>query len=677
MKRTIITTLLLFLGISVYAQISDTSTIINIDGEKISKAEFLNMYQKNSASNQSKIDRNDLREYLDLFINYKLKLKEAKKLGLDTTKTFLEETNKYRQQLAEPYINDRTITDELIQEAYDREKEFVRASHVLITVPNNATPNDTLIAYKKAMMIRDKAIKGEDFSKLAIEYSDDPSAKGKQSSDGKTTSRGNGGDLGFFSSMTMIYPFENACYNMKKGDISMPIRTNFGYHIIKLTDRINAPFYSFDIKHIWINNENHSEQECKSLIDEAYSKINTLGFDSVAKAYSDDKYSANNSGWLKNQRPHQVPAEYISMLVNMKEKDLSKPFQTRFGWHIIKAINFYYLPSLENQKIEIENRISKDMRSYKTIESFAEKSKKEYGFKEDKTKLEPIIKVVTDSIFSGTWQKPKNFNGTKELFRIGDESFTQNDFIEELYTSQRKQTPEYLPTFLDKFYNSLVLGKVVEYANNKLEDKYPELKANIDEFRNGVLIFAITDKMVWTKSLIDSVGLESFYNKNKENYMWQKRADATVWSIDSTMDLKKVFKIIAKCNKKGLTNDQTKDKLIKKFNVTKDNERKTFNYIWRKFEKGDNKNVDNVIFNNNDIVLNDNSKNIIEIDKNKSFRNYIVVFNQFIAPQIKTLDECKGIATSDYQNYLESQWIKDLRAKYPYNVDYNVFDSIR
>jgi peptidyl-prolyl cis-trans isomerase SurA len=273
MKKFFILTLTLVLSSFVLNAQNDNDIVLEIQGEKITKAEFLKMYNRNSIAS-STIDKEDLNKYLDLYINYKLKLLQAKQDGLDTSKTYLDEVANYRKQMIQPYINDVSITDSLIKEAYEREKEFLRASHILISVPANATPADTLEAYKKAIMIRDRALKGEDFSKLAIEYSDDPSAKGREATEEQSAILGNGGDLGYFTSMTMVYPFESACYSLQKGEISMPIKTTFGYHIIKLTDRIPAPFFTCNIKHVWINTQKHSEQEAKQLIEEAYSHVN-------------------------------------------------------------------------------------------------------------------------------------------------------------------------------------------------------------------------------------------------------------------------------------------------------------------------------------------------------------------------------------------------------------------
>lgn len=645
--------------------------VLEVAGEKIPKKTFVEMYQKNNTSPDKIIDRKDLDEYLELFINYKMKLAQARELGLDTIESYVSEVNSYREQLVAPYLNDASITDTLIQEAYDRMKEIIRASHILIGIPANANPDDTLSAYQKAMNIRGKALAGEDFGKLAMEYSEDPSAKDRTDPNTNATIKGNKGDLGYFTSLNMIYPFETACYSMKVGDISMPVRTRFGYHVIKLTDRRPAFCSTMNIAHIWISNNNHSEEECERLIKEAKAKLNeNISFDSVARMYSDDRYSAEQKGILNNQRINSMPAEYIEQIIGLELGKVSEPFKSNYGWHIVMPVSYVPLPSLEELRTAIEDRISKDERSFKTLESFAEKSKKEYGFFEDKTKLDAVVAIVTDSVFSATWKVPENFNSTEELFRIGDYSFTQLDFAKQIEKNQRKQMPIYIPEFVNKAYNTVVLEQVVEYADSKLESKYPELKATIDEFRDGVLIFAITDKFVWNKSLIDSTGLEEFYQANKDNYKWDKRAEVTIWNINKEKDIKKMHKALKKAQKKGWTNQETKEYLAKKFKIKEDVDN-IVKYKWGKFEKGSDKMIDRLVWG-----LDSLSENTIVIDST-SKRNIAVIFHRFIPEEVKTLNECKGIVTSDYQLYLEQEWIRDLRKKYSYKVNREVYNSIK
>ncbi|MBR5253873.1 MAG: peptidylprolyl isomerase [Bacteroidales bacterium] len=670
MKKVFVLFALFVLGfnLNLFAQ-TDNSVVMEIAGEKITKSEFLKMYNRNNHT-PGNIDKKDLDAYLDLFINYKLKLLQARELGLDTLQSYLEEVDKYRQQLIVPYLNDAQVTQSLIEEAYERTKTFIRASHILISLPENANPTDTLNAYNQAMNIREKALKGEDFSVLAKLYSDDPSAKDKKEQNYK----GNGGDLGYFTSMTMIYPFENACYSMNVGEVSTPIKTRFGYHIIKLVDKIPAFFSTVDLSHILVGFDSRSEQESEKIINEVYAKLQegNVSFDSLVRVYSDDKSSASTGGVLKNQKVNTIPANYVLQLSKLKEGEISAPFKTPFGWHIIKPISYKEIPSLEKQRSVIENRISKDERSFKSLESFADKSMQEYGFVEDKEGLKEIEKILTDSVFSATWTIPADFANNSELFRIGDFSFTVYDLAKEIEKHQRTQPAEYLPYYLEKLYNTVVLEQVVNYADSKLEDKYPEIKSEIKEFSDGVLIFSITDQMVWNKSLIDTLGLQKYFAENQQKYNWNKRASVTLWNIDADKsETSKVEKILKKAVRKGWTNAEVKEKLSRKLKIKEDVDKKIV-FKWGKYEKGDNKIVDDLFWSDTT-----QEKGTVKLYENKGKKIMFLILDSWLDVEPKNLDECRGLVTSDYQSYLEKQWIESLRTKYQYKVYQDVYNTIK
>lgn len=667
MKKFVSILFISFIASFTFAQ-TNKDIVLEVAGENISKKTFVEMYQRNNPNPDKKIIKKDLEEYLNLFINFKLKLAQARELGYDTLSTYVEEVNTYRKQLIEPYLNDKTVTEELIKEAYDRTKEIIRASHILILIPTNATPKDTLEAYNKALEIRKKIFNGEDFGELAVQFSEDPSAKDQQMNDGQNKIKGNRGDLGYFTSFSMIYPFETACYSLKINEVSKPIRSQRGYHIIKLTDRKPAPFSTCTIAHIWVNFDNHSNaQECKEIINKAYLELqNNISFDSVVAKYSDDKYSAKKQGILSNQRVVNMPFEYTDIIIKTPINSFSEPFESRYGWHIIKPISLVPILDLEQQRKEIEQRISKDVRSYRTIEEFIKKSKQEYNFKEDITKLASVGEILTDSIFSAKWEVPENYEGKEIIFTVGDYSFSQKDLAQEIEKLQQKQTPEYIPTYLNSIYNKIANEKVLAYADAKLEVKHPELKITVDEFRDGILIFTITDKFIWNKSITDSVGLSKFFSKNNSNYQWKERADVTTFSFSSNIDILKAKKVIEKGVKKNKSNDEIKALLEKKFKI-KEQTTKYFDYKWNKFEKGDNKVVDKT---NWKVGISD----VIEMENDK--KKYIVIIHNILPPSPKTLEEAKGIATSDYQEYLEEQWIKKLRNDYTYNVNEDVFNSI-
>lgn len=673
MKRLLLCIAAVLLQSAVFAQ-TDNDVVLEVAGEKVQKGEFVRMFKKNSLSKDTVISQSELNDYLELFINYKMKLAQARELGLDTMKSYLDEVKHYREQLVAPYLNDASVNRQLVREAYDRSKEIVYASHILVNIPANATPDDTLAAYNKALQIRKRALAGEDFGKLAEELSDDPSARDRVDDKTRAEIKGNKGSLGYFTSMSMIYPFETACYSMKAGEVSMPVRTRFGYHIIKLHERIPAFCSTMDIAHIWIGLDKHSEEEAESLINKAWQDLNKgISFDSIAKAYSEDKYSSVSGGILSNQRVSTLPVEYVEQLKNLQPQQLSKPFRSQLGWHIVKPLEYRPLPSFEQQEHFIEERIARDERSYKTVESFAEKSKKEYGFKENKARLEGVVKIVTDSVFEGKWKVPSDFDDKEELFRIGDYSYTVTDFAKAIEVNQKKRTPEYIPEFVDRMYKDVVLEQVISYVDSKLEDKYPDLKATIDEFRDGILIFAITDKMIWNKSITDTIGLQAFYEANKEKYKWGKRASVTLWSVDSEeKNLKTLEKVLNKSVRKSWGDEETVNKIAKAFKIKVDAD-KHISHKWFKLEKGDNKVVDKLVWDNPELKEN----SVIRDTISSSRRSIALVFHGFVSPEVKTLEECKGMATSDYQSLLEKEWIDDLRNKYTYRVNQEVYRSIR
>lgn len=217
----------------------DKQVLMTIGDKPVTVKEFTDVYSKNNIKNEV-VDKKSVDEYLDLFVNFRMKVMEATEMKLDTSAKFKSELEGYRKQLAKPYFSSDKISDELVQEAYQRKLKDIRASHILITCDKHALPSDTLKAYNKAMDIRKRALKGEDFASLAVKYSDDPSAKDIKGTETTQARKGNHGDLGYFTVFDMVYPFESGAYNTKEGEISMPIRSDFGYHIIKVQSVTDA-----------------------------------------------------------------------------------------------------------------------------------------------------------------------------------------------------------------------------------------------------------------------------------------------------------------------------------------------------------------------------------------------------------------------------------------------------
>ena len=313
-----LTTLALALGYIGMAQKS-SDVLITIEQEQITASEFMAIYNKNNVNIET-ADKKNVNEYLELFVNFKLKVHEAEYQGMDTAAKFTKEFNGYVDQLAKPYLVDKQFTEALIKEAYERSKWEIRAKHIMIQIPDNPTPQDTANAFAKANEVYAKAIADSVFSNVAVKYSDDPSVVK------------NGGDLGYFSAFRMVYPFETAAFNTPVGEIAKPIRTSFGYHIIKAVDKRPA---SGELKaaHIMIiSNENTSPEDQKKAqdkINEIYGELEGgAEFSKLATTYSDDRGSAKKGGdlgWFGAGR--MVPVFEEEAFALQANGDYTKPFK--------------------------------------------------------------------------------------------------------------------------------------------------------------------------------------------------------------------------------------------------------------------------------------------------------------------------------------------------------------
>ncbi len=667
-KKQLLFIFALFIFSGSFAQQNNDPILLKIAGENISKSEFLRVFQKNNIKDQP-IDKKALDEYLELYINFKLKVKEAIELGLDTAREFKSELNGYRSQLAQPLLVDKDVTEGLINEAYNHMQYDIRASHILIKVDKNANPSDTLIAYNKTMSLRKRILAGETFEKIAAESSDDPSAKDVPATNERPEYKGNGGDLGYFSAFDMIYTFEDGAYNTKVGDISMPIRSDYGYHLIKVTDKKKA-MGKVQIAHILISMApNPSADDIKNVqkkIDEINAKLKSgTSFEDLVKEYSDDKGSVSKGGVLPEFGVNRMIPEFIVAISKLeKPGDISEPIQSKYGWHVLKLINKQGVKSFEELKNDIKQKVSKDERSNKSKESFLSKLKVEYKFTENTKTIKDFYKVVTDSIFNNSWKTEEAKMLTAKMFSIGEKTYTQTDFAEFLAVKQEKVATQSIESYVNNRYKEWQEYLLFKYADSKLEEKNNDFKVLMQEYHDGILLFDLTDRNVWSKAIKDTVGLKEFHQRNALNYMWGERLDAVIFTFKhGKVTENDARKFVEKINKKKYNYDFNKiDELIAK--LTKDSA--AVEYKYDKFSKGDNKFIDQI---NWQIGI---SKTITDGN------NLIIVLgNKIITPEQKTLTEAKGIVTADYQNYLEKEWLKSLRNKYSFTVDKEVLNSIK
>ncbi len=659
MIKTMNKNLLLFIAFLIpYAAILNAQTnsdgdkiVMTIHDQEITKDEFERIYRKNN--NDNTIDSRSLDEYVDLFINFKLKVIEAEQQGLDTTQAFISEFNQYTDQLARPYLTDPSMDEVLMKEAYERMQKEVNASHILISVPENAVPEDTAAAYKKAMELRKRITRGESFESVAISASDDPSAKKNQ------------GNLGYFTAFQMVYPFETGVYSTAKGEISMPVRTRFGYHLIKVHD-VRPASGKIKTAHIMIavpQGRNSPEAEkAKEKIDSIYNALQQgADFAAMAKEYSDDRGSALKGGELPYfGRGRMVPEFEEAAFGLTNDSAISQAVQTDYGWHIIKLIDHEDVPDFETAKEQIKDRISKDQRANRAREVVIERLKEDYNFDNRPEALEDIYAVPFEKLKSGDVEITTGHKNTI-LFTLDGKNYTQADFL--AYLKAKKfgaaaNTPAV--TLINKNYQTWVDDQVLAYEKTKLPLKYPEYKYLLKEYHDGILLFELTDQLVWSKAVKDTSGLEAFYQKHKKDYMWGERAKAFIVNLNETAYTKDVKKAIKKYYKERITAEELLETVCKRdttnscITITEE--------MYLKEEPG----KLSLVSWEEDIygpLATDEGKIVIGI---KEIRD----------PEPKKLNEARGIITADYQNYLEKQWIEELREKYTFTVNEAVLDEI-
>ncbi len=648
---------------SLQAQKEKDPVLLNIAGEETRLSEFLRIFNKNNIHNEP-ATRQALEEYLELYINFRLKVTEAVELQMDTVEAFTAELKGYRDQLAEPYLTDKKVDDQLVEEAWDRMQEDIRASHILVKLAPDARDKDTLNAYQKIVSLRERILKGEDFGDVAAEASDDQSARDREANRMHPFLKGNRGDLGYFTVFDMVYPFETAAYKTKVGEISMPVRTDYGYHIIKVTARQPAMGRA-RVAHVFVRfPEIAGEAEMQAAeikIRQAWDSIQAgHSFESVAEQFSEDKGTAKKGGLLSWFGPNRMVPSFIEAVNSLKEiGDISEPVMTDYGWHIIKLAEKQPIGSFQEEEANIRKRIGRDSRSNLSRESFVTGVKKQYGFSENLKALEDFYSVVNDSIFTRSW-KPENARHlNKPLFNLGDKTLSQSDFTAFLDENQRNRTVMPVPEFIRQEYTQFVTEQCIAYKDAKLEKEYPEFRALMQEYHDGILLFELTEKRVWNRASQDTAGLESFFNEKRKDYMWGERLHYKLFRSADHKALEKARKMALKAFKKGQPLEDIPGKINK-------GEAGLLSMETMKYEKG-HPNLPATL---------GWERGITEILTDGDTHLFYAVHGK-VQPEPKALQECRGLVTADYQTYLEKEWLKELRKRYPVQVFPEVLDQVK
>ncbi len=647
--------------VTVSAQSFAKKTLMKFGDKEVTAKEFMEVYEKNNLKGDV-AEVKSIDEYIDIFTDFKLKVLEAEALGLDTASKFLSEIDEYRDQLAKPYLTSDGASDELVKEAFERMQYDINAAHILIKCGQFDAPADTLRAYKKALELRDRIVKGgEDFNAVAFESSEDPSARDMEAIPGhRPFVPGNKGELGYFTAFDMVYPFETAAYNTPVGEVSMPIRTDFGYHLVKVNSKTPACGI-INVAHIFlqINDKDieHSDSIVKMKADNIRKELTDDNWAIMVSKYSDDKGTVQNDGRLSPIRVGSIVPQFIDVVKSLEKGQISEPVKTIYGYHIIKLLGNVPPTDFETLKPKIQERVKHDMRSAASEQAVISRIMKEDGFKEKTKNKDEFIATIDSTILQGKYRLPEGADGTKVLFSIFRNKYTVSDFAAYIDENQRPYPFKTTTSYAYELYNDFVNKSVKEYEHGILENKYDDFRIVMREYHDGILLFDFMEKEVWKKASNDTLALQKYYDEHKSKYMWGDRVKAMIGTVTREESLPRMRELISS----GLSVDSVRS-IIKTDSIRFVSVKERF------YQKGDNLFVDETPWTLGAM------KECVS-DKDKATR--VVRITDVRQPEPKSFKEAKGLVTSDYQLILEKELLKELRKKYPVTIDEKIFAKVK
>jgi peptidyl-prolyl cis-trans isomerase SurA len=650
MKKTLVLSLFGFLTNIALAQ--KEPVVMTINNKQVTKSEFLQIYTKNNPN--PSFDKDSLDQYMELFEVFKLKVAEAEALGYDTIPRLKKELEGYKRQLALPYLIDSVQNQAMVQEAYNRTLTEVRCSHILVKLDPNASPKDTLAAYNRLLGLKARIEKGEDFASVAKSKlgSEDPSVVN------------NGGDLGYFTAFQMVYPFEEKAYTTSVGSISEPFRTRFGYHILKVTDKRPARG-TIKVAHLMISTGRdataETRQNAEKKINEIYDSLAAgSSWEKMVSAYSEDANSIKRAGELPafgSGTSQRMVLEFEDAAFALKNVgEFSKPVKTQYGYHIIKLIEWTPVKSFDNMRRELQAKVNKDERSKVTQDSFVQKLRSQYAyqFAGDKN-LEWFFANLDSTYFVGKWNAEK-LKSNKTLFVLDGKKFKQQDFAKYVEKNFRTVRKDEVAVVVKQLYQQWEKNQILAYEESLLPAKYPAYKSLVQEYHDGIILYEIMQDQVWNKAVKDTAGLRTFFNENSGKYVWNERLDATVYECKDEHIAVQVYGMLLQAdtvNSKDVLEVINKDsELNLKVRMNKFEVVQTPYLQKRNFTAGLNP--------------------VYSVDG----KWYVVKVAEVLPPAPKEFSEAKGIATSDYQTYLEKKWLEALRLKHKIVINEDVLYQI-
>lgn len=641
MKKGIFLLAFSLLASSIIAQDNDP-TIMTINGKEIKKSEFDYIYNKNK---QQQLEQKSLDEYLEMFKDYKLKVIEAEANGIDTTKAFISELQGYRNQIAQGYLVDQEADEKLAREAYNRLQENVEVAHILFAVDENNPDKTEAKAYEKAIALKKQIDAGADFTDMAKKYSEDPSVAR------------NGGYLGYIKGFMTVYPFEEVAFTTKVGEVSEPVLSRFGYHLIKVISRRSDPGEVLTA-HIMVmlpTSMTATEEKAKETkIREAYQKLQDgAEFADIVQEYTEDPGTRDTDGKMRWISTGKIVKEYEDVAFSLNVGEISAPFKTPFGWHIVKVLEKRGIKPYEEMQKDIMRRIARDDRAGNGRESLISKLKVEYNYNFNGEKMAQIKELAQKTYLDSTFQK--NIASDNEtLFTLAGNNYKVSDYAE-YYAENKLELESKIENTIMRSVDEYIDYAVIAYENSQLENKYPDFRNLYNEYRDGMLLFEISNREVWDKASKDEKGLKKYFKKNRRQYSW---SDPHFKGVVVQCKNDSIAKL-AETMLKDLKYDESAKVLNKELNTGGE---RVISVKRGLFEQGDNAIVDYYVF---------GAKPYVDETFPVSFAK-----GRLLKKGPENYTDVKGQVTSDYQKKLEKDWMKKLNQKYIVEINYDVVSTI-
>ncbi len=649
--RLIFAAIFLLFSTTIFAQYeNDNRTLFTVADTPVSVSEFAYIYSKTNGKDAD-FSKKSIEEYLDLYINFKLKVQKARDMQLDTIPALNAELAGYRKQLANSYLIDKSVTEKLIKEAYDHIQQDVDISHLLVSIKPNPSPADTLAAYEKIMNAKKRIEDGYDFKKLAEGISADPSAKS------------NGGHIGFVTALFPkgLYNLEKVAYTAPIGKLVGPIRTNAGYHLLICHARRPARG-EMEAAHILIRNVKDKPEAAKKEIDEIYAKLEAgTSFETLATRFSQDKRTATNKGYIGFFGINRYEPSFEQAAFDIPtDGAYSKPIKTSVGWHIIKRISKKDIQPYNIEKSRLNAKIKKDTRFEMAKSAMLDRIKRENHFEEYPQVLSDFKASLDKTFLTYKW-KASAEKPTKTLFRIGNKvQYSLADFEQFLERASRKRMRSADKNLaVDKLYEEYVNGELLKYEEKHLSEKYPEFRALMREYEEGILLFEATKQIVWDYASKDTVGLQQFFDsKLQGKYLWDERAVTEVYTIPEPFK-KEAIDI------RDYARTHTMQEVLDHFNKDKEVKVTAKSETFERFRNSDLKSLKWM------------TGLITDVIASKDFKTYkFYKIKEVIPAGPKKLSEARGYIVADYQEELEKKWVASLKDTYKVKIKKSVVRSL-